>query len=160
METCSSSIHSARPRQRVCHFPYHTWAAWTTPCGMILALGWGGSLCAETAAKLERASASFEWRSGSGGLRPYMVGKRPERQRARDYITWLIQQRTKPVFVDITDRTDATAVEVSATQTIALAPRPVLLIEMQAAPSALHADSVMLARAGDAAQGLLAMLQM
>jgi len=42
----------------------------------------------------------------------YMVGERAERQRARDYITWLLQQRTGPVFIDISKRTDATGVDV------------------------------------------------
>ncbi|CAJ1422007.1 unnamed protein product [Effrenium voratum] len=41
-----------------------------------------------------------------------MAGMPPERQRARDYITWLKQQRVGPVFIDISQRTDATEVKV------------------------------------------------
>lgn len=42
----------------------------------------------------------------------YMAGAKPERQRARDYMTWLKKQRTGPVFIDITGRSDATEVKV------------------------------------------------
>ncbi|CAE7941071.1 unnamed protein product, partial [Symbiodinium necroappetens] len=42
----------------------------------------------------------------------YMAGVRAERQRARDYITWLKQQRIGPVYIDISSRSDATEVKV------------------------------------------------
>ncbi|CAK8986411.1 unnamed protein product [Durusdinium trenchii] len=41
-----------------------------------------------------------------------MAGVQAERQRARDYITWLKQQRIGPVYIDLTGRSDATEVKV------------------------------------------------
>lgn len=42
----------------------------------------------------------------------FMAGDRPERQRARDYITWLKQQRIGPVFIDLSGRSDGIEVKV------------------------------------------------
>lgn len=42
----------------------------------------------------------------------YMAGSWDERARARDYLTWLLRQRTGPVSVDITGRTDIIELEV------------------------------------------------
>lgn len=42
----------------------------------------------------------------------YMAGVHAERQRARDYINWLKQQRIGPVYIDLTGRSDASEVKV------------------------------------------------
>jgi len=42
----------------------------------------------------------------------YTCGTLPERTRGREYLSWLIRQRTGSVFVDTAGRTDVTAVEV------------------------------------------------
>lgn len=42
----------------------------------------------------------------------YMAGVLPERQRARDYMTWLKQQRVGPVYIDLSGRKDASEVKV------------------------------------------------
>ena len=70
------------------------------------ALGAGGS----TRKKLARAAdCIMEY----VGLVAILAGYKDERRRARDYITWLLQQRRGPVSVpDTRDRDDVTCVEV------------------------------------------------
>ena len=41
-----------------------------------------------------------------------MCGTSEERRRARDYLDWLIAQRTGPVSVEVLDRDDVTVMEV------------------------------------------------
>lgn len=84
------------------------WGTDILPLGseeLSFALGKDGA----TRKKLARASGCILEYVGDVA---YMVGTQAERQRARDYIGWLMQQRTRPVYVDVEGRTDASAVDV------------------------------------------------
>eukprot|EP00929_Paragymnodinium_shiwhaense_P071803 TRINITY_DN36469_c0_g1_i1.p1 TRINITY_DN36469_c0_g1~~TRINITY_DN36469_c0_g1_i1.p1 ORF type:complete len:1844 (-),score=533.29 TRINITY_DN36469_c0_g1_i1:697-6228(-) len=87
-----------------------SWGTDTLPLGnddLSFALGQGGS----TRKKLAKASGCILEYVGNMA---YMVGTAGERRRCRDYITWLTQQRLGPVFVDIENRIDATALPVQS----------------------------------------------
>lgn len=86
----------------------HEWGMDTLPLtseDLSFALGREGA----TRKKLARASGCILEYVGQVA---YMVGSKAERERCRDYLTWLLQQRVGPVFIDMENRTDATGVDV------------------------------------------------
>ncbi|CAK0850392.1 unnamed protein product, partial [Prorocentrum cordatum] len=84
------------------------WGVDTLPLGnddLSFALGKDGG----TRRKLARASGCILEYVGNVA---YMAGTMAERARARDYLHWLMKQRTGPIHVDIKNHSDITVVEI------------------------------------------------